>query len=232
MRRWIDQHRTGGIDMNTDETIKQYILDYANWDKRIDASKISVTVDHGNVMLKGPINTYSSFKRLYKYASNCSNVESVKANMSVNYATSQPKDADIVNYIETAFKWDADMNGSDVHVASVDGHVTLSGNIDAFWKKELAEERTASIVGVKDIKNELAIVHTENVSDEILSRNLVSAMKTNKYIDVTKINVNIENAHVNLTGTARSALERDEVYRIALYASGVRSIHNSIKIEY
>ena len=216
--------------MNSDEIIKKQILDYANWDKRIDASKITVTVDKGNVMLNGPVNTYSSFMRLYNYARNSNNVVSVKADMVVKYANPQPTDADIVNFTQNSLKWDADMNGSVINVASVNGHVTLSGNIDSFWKKTLAEERATSIVGVKDIKNELAIVHTEKISDEKLSQSLVSAMKTNRYIDVTNVNVNIENANVILTGTVRSALERDEVYRVALYAKGVGSINNALNI--
>ena len=216
--------------MNSDENIKQQILDYANWDKRIDASKITVTVDKGTVMLKGPVNTYSSFLRLYNYARNSNNVVMVKADMVVKYADPQPRDSDIITFIENSIKWDAEMNGSNITVASVDGNVTLSGNVDYFWKKVHAEERASRIVGVKNIKNELAIVHTEKVSDEMLSQNIVNAMKINGYIDVTKINVNIDNADVNLTGTVRSALEREEVYKVALFTSGVRSINNILTI--
>lgn len=217
--------------MNSDEMVKKGIMDYANWDGRIDAAKISVNVDRGNVLLEGSINTYSSYRRLMNYASNVPNVVSVETHMDVKYGIPQPEDAQIVSYVENSIRWDADIQGSDIKVSSKDGHVTLSGNVDSFWKKELAEERAASILGVKEITNELAIVHSNTVTDDVISENIVNAMKANRYVDVANINVNIEDGNVNLTGTAHSDLERDEAYRIALYTGGVHLINNAIKID-
>ena len=220
----------GGNKMNSDETIKQRIVDYTSWDNRIDGSKITVKVNQGNVLLEGSINTYNTSRLLYHFARLYTGAKSVKANLIVKYAIPQPADAEITSSIENSIKWDSALIGNHLKVTTVNGHVTLSGDIDAFWKKQLAEKRAASIVGVKDIKNELSIVHSKKVSDEELSKSLVNAMKANRFIDITNININVENANVNLTGTVRSFMEREEIYRVVLYAFGVNSVENSIDI--
>ena len=98
-------------------------------------------------------------------------------------------------------------------------------------KKELAKERASNIIGVRSVANELTIVHTKTVIDEVLSMILMDGMKANRYIYVTTVNVNVTDANVKLTGTVRSPMERNEIYRIALYTLGVNSINNTIKVE-
>ncbi|MDG6224851.1 MAG: BON domain-containing protein [Candidatus Thermoplasmatota archaeon] len=217
--------------MANDELIKKQIVDFAFHNDQIDASDVHVTVHEGNVSLKGKVPTYNAYRTLYNYANSLNEAGKVKASMTVDYAEKQPKDEEIVNFISNAFKWDAHLKSSDINIRSNDGTVTLSGPVDAYWKKHWAEERASTILGVKNIKNELGIVHSDSVTDEMISQNIINRLKSNMYVKVKNVNVNVEKGNVQLTGKVNSWGERYEAYKCALYTNGVKDIKNSITVE-
>ncbi len=217
--------------MTDDETIKKQIVDYAFYDDEIDASDVHVTVHEGNVTLKGKVPTYSTYRKLYNYANSLSTTGTVKASMTVDYAGTKPTDEEITGFIKNAFKWDAHLKTSDIKVQSKDGTVTLSGPVDTYWKKHWAEERASTILGVTNINNELGIVHTDDVTDEVISKNIIARLKANIYVQVKNVNVNVEKGDVHLTGEVRSWGERYEAYKCALYTYGVKDIKNSLTVK-
>jgi len=69
----------------------------------------------------------------------------------------KPDDAKISSDIQSKFSQDSGLASKQLSVQSADGVVTLSGNVDNEAQKEAASKQAASVPGVKQVLNNLAV---------------------------------------------------------------------------
>jgi osmotically-inducible protein OsmY len=124
------------------------------------------------------------------------------------------------------------IDSSKINVSVAGGVVTLGGTVDNYWKKIQAEEDAYGITGVIDVINELGVVPTEKLSDEVIARNIEAALERNFNVNVDNVTVKVSNGVVTLSGTVANWAAWRAAYNTAAYTSGVINVVDQLSIRY
>jgi len=215
-----------------DELIKKDVVDQLYWDDRVDASSVQVAVSEGRVILSGTAANYTARQAAELDALSIPGVVRVDNQIQHKYvsATPMPPDDEIRAHIENVLKWNTYVSESDITVEVLSGFVTFKGSVDAFWKKDRIEELALNILGVMEVNNELAVVPTKEIADQVIAESVVSALERNSFIDEKSIEVSVENGQVTLSGNVSDWNVFRTVYDIALYTPGVTAVVNELSM--
>jgi len=141
-----------------------------------------------------------------------------------------PEDHQIKAFVEQALSWDSTLKSANIFISVFKGRIKLEGTVDALWKKFKAEDLIRDIAGVEDVVNELSVVPSRKAEDTAIAESIVAAMDRNAYLDVNKVNVEVQDGEVTLSGTVHDRL----AYRIAVdivrLTAGVKHIINNLHL--
>lgn len=218
--------------MRTDEDIKRDVVDQLYWDTRVEAAKVEVLVDNGTVTLAGGVPSYQAKNAAYDDTWTVAGIKSVINRLEVRYPTTltPPADADIKTAVENALRYDAHIFTYKIDVTVKKCWVTLLGTVDTYWRKRQAEETASKVYGVSGVTNELGVVPTEKISDEIIARQVINAIRRNTNAHIDEITITINNGEVTLTGTVPSYAVKQAIYNAAYYTAGVVNVHDQIGV--
>jgi len=216
----------------TDERIKQDIVDSLYWDGRVDASKVNVEVTDGEVTLKGKVSHYAAYRASVEDAWDISGVYKVDNQLVVEYPepASIPTDHELKTNIQSALSWNPDISDTDIDVSVNNGIVKLEGSVDAYWKKIRAEEIAYDMRGVLKVTNELAVVPTKDIVDQIIAADIMAAYDRNVFVDADSVDVKVEKGKVTLSGTVPSRTAYLTAVDIIRNTIGVIDIDNHLDI--
>lgn len=216
----------------SDEEIEQNIDNQIVRDARVFSDNVTITSTDGKITLTGTVPSYDSKKAAAENALDVFGVVSVDNELLVSFPDTAniPDDETLQSRIENLLAWNSDLESYDIEVSVNEGSVTLQGTVDSLWRKTEAEEQTYSAYGVHNVKNELAIVFTENYSDERIAEDIVSALERNSFIDEEDIDVRVTNGNVTLEGKVDTSYEFNTIEDIAFYTLGVVSVENEMTI--
>lgn len=141
-----------------------------------------------------------------------------------------PTDEEISNRIKNIYKWNANLNAYQLSVCVKHGFVTLSGSVNNYWKKTLAEGLAYSVTGVINVTNEITTVPTQNVSDQTIAESIKSAIKLRAEVDIEDIDLKVENGVVTLSGSTHTRYEATAAYEAALFTTGVKDVIEDITV--
>lgn len=207
--------------------IKKRIREQLYWDARVDALNIRVDVNDGIAKLSGEVPNQQAKRSAAHNAYTVRGVRSVENNLKVKYRGVVLNDDDIAHGIKNSLMWDSDLDALKIGVQVEAGVVTLKGSVDAYWKKYWAENYAGNISGVLDVKNELTIVPTEKVSDEVLAKEIMGALKRNMFTEPGDIDISVSNGVVKLSGTVKSWFIKNQAIGAASYTHGVKDVDAS-----
>jgi osmotically-inducible protein OsmY len=147
------------------------------------------------------------------------------------------KDLQVFNDISKAVTRYVHFTVFDSVDASVkDGVVTLTGRVTMPFKRDDIERRVAKIDGVREVRDEIAVLPVSQFDDQIRYR-VARAIYTNpnfwNYAIVADppIHVVVEHSRVTLTGTVQSEVDKALARSIATGQFGVMSVTNNLKTE-
>jgi osmotically-inducible protein OsmY len=214
----------------TDEQIKKDIVDHLAWDSRVDASKVKVEVNRGNVVLSGTVSSYPSRNIAYKDSLAVQGVMDVRNDIEVSYALPGPPDEEIRENARRVLDELARLDMDRIDVSVENGLVTVQGPCRSYWTKERAEEMASLVTGVTGIRNRLSVVPTEDLVDDAIAESIVAALDRNSEVEAGTVTVTVENGKVTLSGTVPTRHVRDVVYHTALYTTGVVHIEDLLNV--
>ncbi|HEU0291183.1 MAG TPA: BON domain-containing protein [Anaerolineales bacterium] len=217
------------VRIKTDENIAKDVVDSLYWDSRVDASKVSVTVDDGIVTLSGTVPSYAEKVASSEDARLITGVRDIDNQLKVDYRAKVPTDSEVKSNISHALTWDYFLGPHNIDVSVDAGWVTLEGTVDAFWKKVRAEDLTFGR-GVVGVTNKIAVVPTQTIVDEKLAENIVNALDRNISVDVDDINVTVDKGTVTLTGSVPTWSSKQAAYNAARYAHGVKHVNDLVAV--
>jgi osmotically-inducible protein OsmY len=84
--------------------------------------------------------------------------------------------------------------------------------------------------GVVEVRNNLAVVPNGTIADEVLAREITSAMARNILIDEDHVDVRVENGVVTLTGRVASWMEADACEEIVSTTPGAMEVRSRMNI--
>ncbi len=142
-------------------------------------------------------------------------------------------DSEIKKDVLDELKWEPFLNASEIGVAVKDGVVTLSGMVDTYTKKQIAEKATRRVKGVKVVAEDIEVkLFSSNVkNDTEIARMITDSLKWHSAIQEEKVKVKVENAWVTIDGEVDWEFQRDAIRSTIENLTGVRGVSNLITIK-
>lgn len=220
------------MNPRSEEIKKQDIIDNLTWDDSVNANDVNVRVENSTAVLEGTVSSYAEKLAAERNALDVPGINVVENNLTVLLPATinLPSDAEITSNIENKLLWDSQIDSTKINVQTIDGVVTLSGEVDTYWEKNQAEDLALSTLGVIDVINNLTVVLTKSLVDLDIESDIKAAYRRSAVIDENKIGVSVNNGIVTLTGTVSDYFTKYRAYRIATYTSGVVDVINDIVV--
>lgn len=142
-------------------------------------------------------------------------------------------DFEIQQDVMAELLWEPALNGTQIGVSVNQGVVMLSGVVDTYYKKVLAEKATKKVSGVKAVAEEITVsvrggkTHT----DVDIAKAVVNALEWNSSIDDSKIKVQVENGEVTLDGEVEWNFQKISAQKAVENLAGVRHIINNLHVK-
>jgi osmotically-inducible protein OsmY len=138
-------------------------------------------------------------------------------------------DADIARAAENALKWHAHVPQNRIKVRVEKGRITLEGEVEKHFEREIALQVVLHLAGVTAVNNQIVLKPT--VEPTAVKEKIEAAFRRSAMVDAKRITVKAEGAKVILTGTVSTWEEYQDAERAAWAAPGVREIRNLLKID-
>jgi VCBS repeat-containing protein len=128
-------------------------------------------------------------------------------------------------------QWEPSVDANEIGVAVHDGIVTLSGFVPSYVEKLAAERAVGRVSGVKAVAEEIQVKlpGSSQRTDVDIAQAALSALEWNAALK-DKIKVKVEHGIVTLTGDVDWNYQRDTAKRSVENLTGVRRVHNQIKV--
>jgi osmotically-inducible protein OsmY len=142
-------------------------------------------------------------------------------------------DIEIQKDVIEQLKWEPFLNSAQIGVAVKNGIVTLSGQVDAYSKKILAEKTTKKVAGVKAIAEDIqvGISPLYKKTDTEIAEAVVNALKWHTMIPDEKIKVSVEDGNVKLEGDVEWEYQRNQAKTAIENLTGVRFVTNLVAVK-
>jgi osmotically-inducible protein OsmY len=215
-----------------DDDVRADVVDHLEWDERVDASNVKVGVSNGVVALTGSVSSRRSSQAAECDALELQGVKSVDNRLKVRppEGLALPTDSMISDDIHYLVRLYPEINLADLHMRVRSGVARLKGSVDSYWKKAWIEELASQVTGVLAVRNELAVVPSDDMLDKTIAEHITAALSRNISVESSDINVNVEKGEVHVFGTVRNQAAREAVLNACRYTRGVRRIESHLTI--
>jgi len=134
--------------------------------------------------------------------------------------------------IEEAIKWEPLLIGAELGVIVRDGIVTLTGTVDSYAKKRVAEHATKSVKGVKAVieRIEVGFSALGHQTDPEIVKEVLSVLKCNLEVPEDQIQVQVEHGWVLLEGTVQWNAQKQAAANCIENILGIRAVDNHIMV--
>ncbi len=168
----------------------------------VQSKDISAVVEDGIVTLAGKVDNLVAARRAEVLASNVIGVKSIVNQIVVE--TEAVPDKKLSKKAVQLLANDESFDASEIKVEIEGGRATLAGKVDTLAEKRLAEAKLASIGGVREIENNLAIAQREKRSDAEIQEIISGLLDNAAMLDENEIDSKVEDGVVTLTGSVAS----------------------------
>lgn len=208
-----------------DQAITDAVEDELMYDPAVPHADITVQTISGVTRLQGSTPDLLSKERAARIAETVKGVRSVVNEIKV-LPLVERSDEVLRQDIEEALLLDPATESYEVRVAVARGVAALTGSVDSWQEKLLAESVTKGVLGVKDVVNQLTIELTDARPDAEIAPEVKTLLRRDVLVDDGMINVTVTDGVVRLMGTVGSAAEKSRAIRDAR-VRGVKGIDAS-----
>jgi osmotically-inducible protein OsmY len=198
---------------------------------RIRGSEIALTVKHGAVTLNGMVPTLDDKICAERAVKNIRGVRAVANDIEVKLPDEMRKaDEGIAEQIGRLLSWYSSLRNMVVNANVDDGRVTLTGEVDFLYQKELAAERVAELDGVSAVSNQIKIRERRAIDEQEVKRQITAALRRHANIEASGINIFVADGEVKLEGTVGAYRERDLVVEAVRATAGVQDVVDNLRV--
>lgn len=142
-------------------------------------------------------------------------------------------DVEIQKDVIEQLKWEPFLNAAQIGVSVKNGVVTLSGQVDTYSKKILAEKTTKKVLGVRAIAEDIQVGISPSYkrTDTEIAEAVVNALKWHTMIPEDKITVSVEDGNVKLEGEVEWEYQRNQAKTAIENLMGVRFVTNLVAVK-
>ncbi len=215
--------------MIDDKQLQKNILAELDWDASVNAAHIGVTVHDGIATLAGHVPSYREKLAAESVTRRVKGVRAIAQEIEVKLPSSAERsDEDIAGFILSALRWQSGLHSDKIKVEVEKGVVTLFGELDWNYQRELTGKIARGVLGVRAVINNITIKPSVKPSDVKLK--IEQALKRNAELEASHVNVSASDDTVTLTGRVRSWYEREMAERAAWSAPGVKRVVDEVVV--
>lgn len=215
----------------TDAQLQQDVLSELRWDSRIDEAEVGVTVHGGVVTLTGTVASYPKKLAAKEAAHRVIGVRDVANDLEVKVpGEGAPNDTEIATMVRNALIWDTRVPHPKIQSTVIDGIVTLEGTVDYTSQREDAKRAIENLAGVRGVRNEI-VVFQPQVAPFALRAAIQGALERQVQREAQRIQLDVVDGKVTVTGAVRSRAEHDAVIGAAWGTRGVQIVIDQLHVD-
>jgi osmotically-inducible protein OsmY len=212
----------------TDIQLKKDVEDELEWDPKVNAARVGVTVTDGVVTLAGDVDTYAEKSAAEDAAKRVKGVRSVAEDLTVKVPGFHKRtDSEIAVAAQSALQWDVWVP-KDVTLTVRQGRITLRGQVEWKYQSDSAVNAVRNLPGVVAVANEITI--KPGVSLAQIEAKVQAALQRQATADAKSIRVATVGSTVTLSGDASSLKAADDAAVAAWSAPGVTAVIDNIRV--
>jgi osmotically-inducible protein OsmY len=213
----------------TDKTVVSAVRGELDWDPKVNANALGVTIKDGAIVLTGTVSSHAEKLASVKAAERVYGVRAVAAEITVELpGASHVGDAEIAETIARQLRWNTVVPDT-VDAAVDNGYVTLRGTVEWSYQRDAAERPINSMRGVYRVTNLITVEPREPVAAD-LGQRVHEALSRMADLDARSIGVAATNGTVHLQGSVRTFAEKRIAEHAAAAAPGVREVSNDLLV--
>jgi len=217
--------------MKSDTQLQKDVIAELNWEPSVNPADIGVEVKDGVVTLSGHVSSYSEKCNAERAAQRVSGVTALAVEMDVNlFGWGKRTDAEIASSAENVLMWTTFLPKDSIKVMVENGWITLSGEVDWAYKRQLATDAVRSLMGVTGVSDNIKI--KSKVSSTLVKSDIEAALKRRATKDAQNITVQVDGNDVTLSGKVHSWSERELATDSAWCTPGVNKVKDNMTITY
>jgi osmotically-inducible protein OsmY len=212
----------------TDKQLKQEILDELDFEPSVDAAAIGVVVEDGIVTLSGHVSSYAQKIAAEHAVRRVRSVRAIAQEIEIRVPFhKKTADDEIAKRVADILRWDIMLPDDAVQITVQGGWVTLKGQVEWQYQKEVAEADVHKLSGVVGVMNQLTLKPRVQVPD--LKQKIENALKRSAATKASDIRVTVhDGGRVTLEGNTYSWSERQAAIKAAWSAPGVQSVEDHL----
>jgi osmotically-inducible protein OsmY len=220
----------GEAIMRADKEIRHDVQDELDWDPRIGARDIAVSVHNGVVTLAGFVRSFGEKAQAEAAARRVAGVDGLANDIEVRLPLlSRKPDPEIAREVLAGIKNEMPTVCERIRVRVAEGCVTLEGEVEWDYQRGRAEEMAQRVRGIRSIRS--AIVVKPQILSVEIKRKIEAAFERMAEIDAEAITVETaDSGTVVLRGSVRSWMEREAAEHTACLTPGVKKVKNHIDV--
>jgi osmotically-inducible protein OsmY len=211
----------------TDEQLRDSVLQEIDWEPAITSKDISVKVKDGAVGLTGFVHSFPEKAAAERATKSVYGVTAIANDIVVKPAFVRT-DPEIARDVLQALKTHAFVPDDHIKATVRDGFVTLEGTAEWNYQRSSAETAIHALNGVRGVINDIRI--KTSLSPSMVKERIEQALRRSAELDARRIQVTTHDSKVELHGYVRSWLEREEAERAAWAAPGVNSVADHLVV--
>lgn len=213
----------------SDLNLRKAILEELEFQPDIDAAHIGVSVENGVVTLSGHVKNYGQKVSAERAVKAIKGVRAVAEEIQVRLEKGAgTADDTIANRALNILSWSSDTPEGDIKIVVQHGWITLEGQVDWQYQKEIAERAVRKLSGVVGVNNRLTLRPRVDVTD--IQHRIEEALKRNAEVDAKGIRIKVEGGVVKLEGKVHFWRERQIAERAAWSVPGVSKVEDHLLI--
>lgn len=228
-----------GAAHTSDAKIESSVKDSYVYKNTLKDDKIKVRSVDGAVTLTGTV-AADHHKALANDAAAAQHgVKSVDNTLQVDAAAPEPKsDAWLAAKVKAMLLFHRSVSAVKTEVAAESGVVTLTGTAENQAQKDLTGEYALDVEGVTGINNNITLAGEpkkerrleEKLDDSSITAQVKLTLLFHRSTSAFNTHVETRRGVVTLSGTAKSAAEKDLAEKIVSDVKGVRNVTNRIEV--
>ena len=218
--------------MRTDRELQADVLAELAWDPQVHGNEIGVIAKDGAVTLTGVVQSYAEKAAAERAAKRVKGVRAIAQDIEVKLPDEmRESDEGIAEKFARLVAWTSTLRDTSVLAEVSNGYVTLTGEVDHPYQKQVAANRVGELDGVIAVTNDIKVrARPSDVQASDILRQITRALHRHASIEASNIHVSVENGRVTLDGTIPTYAERELVEEAASATTGVRQIDNRLRV--
>jgi osmotically-inducible protein OsmY len=142
-------------------------------------------------------------------------------------------DTELQQDVMDELKWEPTLKAAEIGVAVKDGIVTLSGYVDSYVKKLVAERAAARVFGVRAVAESIQVRLPGSLkrSDEDIAAMVANVLDWNVLVPYDRVKVHVQDGVVTLSGEVDWGYQKYAAEEAVHHLMGVVWLNNQIRVK-